>query len=66
MAEMRPGVMLHGVTGRMGDVAHRARETIIADVELGRFIRCFLLREPHPYGATRALDWKPERLEGYV
>jgi predicted dehydrogenase len=29
-------------------------------VELERFIRSFLLREPYPYDATRALDWLGE------
>jgi predicted dehydrogenase len=29
-------------------------------VELERFIRCMLLREPYPYDATRALDWLGE------
>jgi hypothetical protein len=29
-------------------------------VELARFIRCLLLREPYPYNATVALDWLGE------
>jgi len=29
-------------------------------IELERFIRCMLLREPYPYDATRALDWLGE------
>lgn len=29
-------------------------------VELERFIRCFVLREPYPYTATVALDWLGE------
>jgi len=79
MAERKIGVVIQGVTGRMGDVARRALVEIAwrdyceypelaprnpFAAELERFIRAFVLREPYPDAVPA--DWRPERLQAFL